>query len=38
MTAATAAVRAIASGGGIDDEVHSLQEIHAAAEEAAGRP
>ena len=35
MTAATAAVRAIASGGGIDDEVRSLQEIHAAAREAA---
>ncbi|HEY5333303.1 MAG TPA: carbamoyl-phosphate synthase large subunit [Solirubrobacterales bacterium] len=38
MTAATAAVRAIASGGGIDDEVRSLQEIHTAAQEAAGRP
>jgi carbamoyl-phosphate synthase large subunit len=38
MTAATAAVRAIASGGGIDDEVRSLQEIHAAAREAAGKP
>ncbi|MFT3862668.1 MAG: carbamoyl-phosphate synthase large subunit [Solirubrobacterales bacterium] len=35
MTAATAAVRAIASGHGIDDEVRSLQEIHAAAREAA---
>ena len=38
MTAATAAVRAIASGGGIDDEVRSLQEIHAAAREAAAKP
>ncbi|MBS1885495.1 MAG: carbamoyl phosphate synthase large subunit, partial [Actinobacteria bacterium] len=38
MTAATAAVRAIASGQGIDTEVRSLQEIHAAAEEAASRP
>jgi carbamoyl-phosphate synthase large subunit len=38
MTAATAAVRAIASGRGIDDEVRSLQEIHAAAQEAASRP
>jgi carbamoyl-phosphate synthase large subunit len=37
MTAATAAVRAIASGKGIDDDVRSLQEIHAAAEEAAAR-
>jgi len=37
MTAATAAVRAIASGGGIDDEVRSLQEIHRAAQEAASR-
>jgi len=38
MTAATAAVRAMAAGRGIDDEVRSLQEIHAAAREAAGRP
>jgi hypothetical protein len=38
MTGAAAAVRAISSGGGIDDEVRSLQEIHAAAREAAGRP
>jgi carbamoyl-phosphate synthase large subunit len=35
MTAATAAVRAIASGQGIDDEVRSLQDIHRAAQEAA---
>jgi hypothetical protein len=34
MTAATAAVRAMASGRGIDDEVRSLQEIHRAAQEA----
>jgi len=38
MTAATAAVRAMASGRGIDDEVRSLQEIHATAREAAGQP
>jgi carbamoyl-phosphate synthase large subunit len=37
MTAATAAVRAIASGHGIDDQVRSLQEIHAAAREAAAK-
>jgi carbamoyl-phosphate synthase large subunit len=37
MTAATAAVRAIAAGGGIDDEVRSLQELHRAAQEAASR-
>jgi carbamoyl-phosphate synthase large subunit len=34
MTAATAAVRAIAAGDGIDDQVRSLQEIHRAAQEA----
>ena len=35
MTAATAAVRAIASGRGIDDEVRSLQEWHEVARDAA---